>query len=114
MTDANVPLKHSGFGIVSFIISLVIGVAEFIMVAIAGYMEMSTPGGIDDKSASAIILGLLLIGGLMVNLAGAAFGIVGLLTPNTKKAFSILGLLFNLIILIGMAGLMLIGLLMGG
>lgn len=114
MTEETKPLKHSGFGIASFIISLVIGAGEFVMLIIAGVMEATTPGGIDDKSASAIILGLLLIGGLLINLAGAAFGIVGLLARDRKKVLAIIGLIFNLIVIIGMVGIMALGLLMGG
>ncbi|MBI5777861.1 MAG: hypothetical protein HZA49_00195 [Planctomycetes bacterium] len=114
MTEETRPLRHSGFGIASFIISLVMGVADFLLLAAAGIMEVSTPGGIDDKSASAVILGLIMIGGFVLNLAGLAFGIVGLLARDRKKVLAILGLIFNLIILIGMVGIMALGLLMGG
>jgi len=103
------PMKHSGFGIASFIISLVIGVTELFFVIIAGVLEVTTTGGIDEESAVVIILGLLMIGGLVVSLVGTGLGITGLVRKNRKKVFSILGLVFNGMIILGLITLMIIG-----
>src|SRR3546814_19935109 len=51
----------SVFGIASFVIAVVGGLALFVLFAIAGYLEVTTPGGVDEKSAVAIFLGLGLI-----------------------------------------------------
>lgn len=56
------PMKHSGIGIASFAMSLGILIVTFILVVVAGVMEASTPGGINEESPAAIMLGLAIIG----------------------------------------------------
>ena len=50
---------HSGLGIASFIISLAAGAALVVLLGIAGVIE-SQPGGMDEESAGAVLVGLLL------------------------------------------------------
>jgi len=102
-------LKHSGLGVASFILSIAIGVFDFLVVALAGLMEASTPGGMDEESVIAIIIGLFILGGLAANLAGMGLGIAGLAQRDRKKVFSVLGLAFNTAIVSGIIGLMVIG-----
>ena len=52
-------LKQSGLGIASFILSILCGLLIFVMFIIAGVMEASSPGGIDERSAGAVVLGLI-------------------------------------------------------
>ena len=87
--------KHSGLGIASFIISIVTGVLMFLLIAIAGIMESSTPGGIDENSAEAALIGFLAIGFLLLDLVAIGLGIGGLVQENRKKVFAILGVSFS-------------------
>lgn len=106
------PLKHSGLGISSFIIAIGVCVLEFVLIIIAGVMESSTPGGVDEDSMLAAILGLVILGGLGVNLLGVGLGIAGLVQRDVKKAFSVLGVAFNGLIICGIFMLMVIGMMM--
>ena len=40
--------KHSGIGVASFIISLVMAVAAFGLITFAGVVEATTPGGMEE------------------------------------------------------------------
>lgn len=105
--------KHSGLGIASFITSIVAGIVIFGAVVIAGVMESSTPGGMDEESAAAIIVGLALIAMLFLELAALGLGIAGLCRRDTKKVFAILGTTFSAVAIGGTALLMLIGVMAG-
>ena len=102
-------LKHSGLGVASFILSIAIGVFDFLVVALAGLMEASSPGGMDEESVIAILIGLFILGALAANLAGMGLGIAGMAQRDRKKVFSVLGLAFNAAIIFGIIGLMVIG-----
>jgi hypothetical protein len=104
-------LKHSGFGIASFLIVIVAGLLELVMVVIAGVLEASTPGGVDEDSPGVALVGLALIGGLFVDLIGIGFGIAGLCQARRNKLFPILGIALGALVLFGVLGLMVIGLL---
>ena len=107
------PLRHSGLGIASFIMSLVIALTVFILIVVAGILETTTPGGMDEDSPAAMIVGLFVIGGLIGNLAGMALGITGMVQKNRKRIFSILGLILNGVVFFGILLLIIIGLAMG-
>ncbi len=107
------PLKHSGFGISSFIISLASGLLAFAMVVVAGIMESRTPGGMDEESPEAMVVGLgIILAGLLAVL-GAVLGIVGCTLPNRNKIFAILGAIFNALVVLGLLGLIVLGLAAG-
>jgi phosphoglycerol transferase MdoB-like AlkP superfamily enzyme len=93
--------KHSGLGIASFIISIISGILVFFLLVIAGVMEVSTPGGIDENSAGAIILGMFLIALMFVSLVALGLGIGGLLHKERKRIFAILGTVFSLVVCLG-------------
>lgn len=105
--------KHSGLGIASFITSLVSGVILFILVVIAGVMEASSIGGMDENSVGAVILGLFLIFFIAVCMVALGLGIGGLFQRERKKIFAILGVVFSGIAVMGVGLLMLIGIAMG-
>lgn len=104
------PKKHSGMGITSFVISIVVGCVEIILVTVAGFTEASTPGGMDEESPQAIMLGLGIIGGLFLCLVGIGLGIAGVVPKDRMKLFAILGLVFNCSILLCVVCLVLLGL----
>lgn len=102
--------KHSGFGIASFVVALLTGLAMFLMLALAGYLEVTTPGGVDEESSEAMLVGLLILFCLLAALVGAALGIAGLVQARRQKMFAVLGLIFNVLIVLGVLGIMVIGL----
>ncbi|MEJ2437470.1 MAG: hypothetical protein P8Y49_07125 [Sulfurovaceae bacterium] len=101
--------KHSGIGIASFVISIVAGILIFIVLAIAGSIEASTPGGIDENSTEAVMIGLAIIGLLFLNVLSVGLGIGGLLQKERKKIFAILGTVFSSFFILGVIGLMVLG-----
>ena len=107
--NTQVEQKHSGIGIASFILSLLIGVLLFMVVMFAGYMEVTTPGGISEESVSAIMLGLVIIGLLLLELVAFGLGIGGLFQKDRKKLFAILGTIFSGLAILGVVALMIIG-----
>ena len=106
------PMKHSGLGVASFIMSIVLGVSDFAIFIFAGIVEAGTPGGMDEESVVAILIGLFIIGSVFANVAGVALGIAGVVQRDRQKVFSILGVAFNAAIILGMIGLIIIGIMM--
>jgi len=101
--------KHSGLGIASFVIATLVGIAMFAAFVVAGMMEVSTPGGIDESSLSAVLLGLLMIGLMIVDLVAVGLGIGGLVQKDRKKVFAVLGTVFSVATIVGTVLLIIIG-----
>jgi hypothetical protein len=101
--------KHSGIGIASFITSVVASILLGLMVVIAGAMEIATPGGLDEKTAAAMVLGLFIIALLVVDIVALGLGIAGLFQKDRKKLFAILGTTFSAATIIGILFLIVIG-----
>ncbi len=107
------PSKHTGIGIASFVISIIVGFAEFVLFSIAGMMEANTPGGMDEEDPRVIMLGLGIFGGIALCLLGIGLGIAGVVIRDRRKLFAILGLVFNCIIFACVVFVVLLGLAMG-
>jgi len=105
--------KHSGFGIASFITSIVSGIFIFLLVVIAAVVEASTPGGMDEESVGTAMVGLFFIALIGADLAALGLGIGGLLQKERKKIFAALGTVFSAVSLVVMILLMIVGLAMG-
>lgn len=101
------PQKHSGVGIASFIIGMVVGGVQLVLVVVAAAMVM---GGASEDSPQMMVVGCSFLVGMAANLVGIVLGIVGAVQKNRKKVFSILGLTINALVLLGLLGLMVIGL----
>ena len=104
----SVPLKHSGAGIASLVISVMVAGGDFLIIGIAAYMKSSKPPG-DEKGTTAALLGFLLIGGLALAFAGAALGVAGLLQRDKKRLAAMLGLSINGCIFLFVMYLLVIG-----
>jgi hypothetical protein len=76
---------------------------------VAGYLELQTPGGMNEESPTAIVLGLLVIGVGLLVLLGLGLGIAGLFQSDRRKVFSVLGVVINAAIVAGTIGLMVLG-----
>ncbi len=101
--------KHSGFGVAAFVTSVSAGVLLLLLFIVAGVMEVSTPGGIDENSASAMLVGLFLILFLLADVVAAGLAIVGLLQKDRKKIFAALGLVFSVAMILCTLVLVVIG-----
>ena len=107
------PQKHSGLGIASFVTSVVSCVLIFILIMIAGAIELSTPGGMDEESAAAIIVGLCLFLFLGFAVLALGLGIGGLIQKDRKKIFAILGTVLATFVLLGSLFIVIVGIAMG-
>ena len=107
------PKRHSRRGIASFVLAAATGLFMFALVALAGIIEVSTPGGMDEESPAAIVIGLLFILGGCLCLAGLGLGVAGLFDGNRKRVFSVLGLTFNALTILGVLVLLVVGLALG-
>lgn len=103
-------LKHGGMGVAGFIVGLVSAVMIFILVIVAGVLEATTPGGMDEESVAAMTVGLLLMLFMLATLIAIGLSIAGLVQKNSKKVFPILGLIISLLTVVLTFGLMAIGL----
>ena len=104
--------RQSGLGIASFVLAMTVGVLAFALVLLAGVMEISTPGGVDEESAVAIVVGLSLFAIFGLNILGIGLAIAGLIQADRLRTFALLGLVFNLLIAASLGGLVIIGLAM--
>ena len=102
---------HSGLGIASFIISLAAGAALVVLLGIAGVIE-SQPGGMDEESAGAIVLGLILALTALAQVLALGLGIAALVQTGRSKLFGVLGTAFASTGLVGTVLIALLGALM--
>jgi len=105
--------RHSGLGIASFILSLVAALCLFALLGVAGYLEISTPGGVSEESPLAVGIGLLLFLFLGLAFVALCLGIAGLVEKRRRRILAGLGTLFSAFALISAIAVMLIGLTMG-
>ena len=102
---------HSKLGIASLAISIFTAIGIFILVLIAGVMESSDIGGIDEESAGAIILGLFIFGFSFLDLFALGLGIAGIFQKTRERITAIIGIIISsatLIITISIIGIGLI------
>ncbi len=101
--------KQSGLGIASFVLAFLAGGTIIGLIVLAGVMEAQNPGGIRGNQGLAMMIGFGVLGMGAVSFLGLGLGIAGLFQPNRSRLMAILGLLFNFLVVAGIAGLMLIG-----
>lgn len=88
------------------------GFSAFALVMLAGFIEMSSPNGMDEESAAAVLIGLSVFGIFGFSFIGAVLGFCGIFQANTKKVFVFLGIGANVLVLLGLFGLLVIGMTM--
>jgi hypothetical protein len=104
---------HSAPGVASFIAAILAGLLAFGAIFIAAIHADEIEFEVQQKTGVGVSFILLFLGSMATVLVGVVLGIVGCVQPHRKKIFAILGLVFNLLIVLGMCGLMLIGLAAG-
>jgi hypothetical protein len=105
--------RHSGLGIASFVVGILSGVGEFAAIVVAGFLVASAPDDIEQMSALFMAIGFAILGGMGLAFVGLALAIAAFFQPDRKKVFAVLGLTFNLLVLLGVCGLMGVGLVAG-
>ena len=105
--------KHSGLGVASFVISVITAVLAFLLIVGAGVLEVTTPGGVDEESAVAIVVGLLIIGCMVIDLVALGLGIAGLVQRDRKKVFAVLGTVFSAATILGIIFVIMLGMMAG-
>ena len=94
-------------------LAMLIGMLAVGLFVTAGIVGSSSPGGIDEQSALVMIIGFGVFAIIGLSLVGSVLGIAGLFQSNRNRTFSILGLIFNTLIVLGLVGLIFIGLAVG-
>ncbi len=103
------PLRHSGLGIASFVISLLAGLIIFFTVIVAAVVVRQQGGQGDPQSPALIVVGLVTFLFLFLALVGLVLGITGAVQAQRKKLFAWLGICLNAFVLLGTIGLMALG-----
>lgn len=101
--------QHSGLGIASLIISILAGMGLVAVIAVIGYLEVTTPNGINEESPLVIGLGLSILGLLLLDFLAAILGFVGLFQPDRKKLLAVLGLFLSSGTIVAYIGLAILG-----
>ena len=82
---------QSGLGIASLILSVFSIIFTFILFIIAGVWEASTPGGVDENSAAAVILGFCILACLGSFLVSTGLGIAGIFQKQRVRICAFIG-----------------------
>jgi hypothetical protein len=96
--------------VASFVLGVVTGVGTFVLIAILGVMAARSPGRQSPPPPEVALLGLGLIACGLLAFVGVVLGLVGLVLPGRKRVLSILGMVFNGLVVLGFVGLIVIGL----
>jgi hypothetical protein len=106
-------LPHSGLGIASFIIGLVVVVIVLLMILLVGVLSTSRTNR-NTAETMGMMTGLLVCGGAVASLVGLGLGLGGVFQENRNRVFAIIGLILNGLIILGTAALFIIGMLVSG
>ena len=94
------PEKHSRVGIVSFALSILLGIVFFVSFCICVSLTLDAQ---QNASQGPVCF---MMGALFASIVPLGLGIGGICEPNSRKLFSILGTVFSgILLLIGIAGL---------
>jgi hypothetical protein len=106
-------LPHSGLGIASFVIGLVVVVIILLMILLIGVL-VSNRANRNTADTMAAMTGLFICGGALASLVGLGLGMAGVFQEDRNRTFAVIGLILNGLIILGTAVLFLIGMAMGG
>ena len=108
------PRRHSPVGVVSFVLSVMSGLALFGLVVAATVMAAREQGRVeaqplDENSPQLVLIGLVFALSLFGAFVGLGLGVGGLFQNSHKRLFAILGLCLNGFILLAVGGLVALG-----
>ncbi|NLD44028.1 MAG: hypothetical protein GX657_11105 [Chloroflexi bacterium] len=99
--------RHSGYGIASFVISLV-AILTLVLFFAAG-LGVLTAGASSDSTMTAAggmaLFAFSICGAPLVGIVGIALGIMGIRDRDRKRSFAVVGLVLNSLIAVGLIGL---------
>ena len=81
----------SRLGVASLILSVCSIVFIIILFIVAGVWEASAPGGVDENSPAAVILGLFLVAGLGSLLVSIGLGVAGIFQKQRLRICAFIG-----------------------
>jgi hypothetical protein len=99
---------HSGLGVASFIIGLVVIALTLLIIVLAVIVSVGSPPG-DTAYRMGMMVGTVVCGELVVCLVGVGLGIGGLFQGNRSRTLAVIGVILNGLVLFGGIVLMLIG-----
>lgn len=102
--------KHSGLGIASFMIAILGGLTAFAGMGAIFFLEGNSANGVEEMHVMMLGFCILGVGGL--SFVGVALGIAAIVQTERMRTFGVIGLVFNLLIVLSIAGLMVLGLTM--
>ncbi|WP_090177721.1 hypothetical protein [Luteibacter sp. UNC138MFCol5.1] len=100
-------LPQSGHGIASFVIAIVSGL---VIVAGIGFSALMIASGESDQHLPVFgVIGLVICVFLILSLVGLVLGFIALRRQDRRRTFGAIGFGLNTLILVGTAGLVLVG-----
>ncbi|TYP71214.1 hypothetical protein [Paenibacillus methanolicus] len=119
--DAPAPQKQSGLGIASFIIGIasIAGVIASIFIITSFIMnDLGLNGNMieidaENMGIELLLGGLIMMGSVLLALLGLILGIIGACMRSRRKAFAIVGIVLNALLVVLVGALFLIGILKG-
>jgi len=104
---APAPRGHSGVGVASFVIACVAFIT-LLATSVSCVANIDVDFETIEESVGAVI-GLLFLLSIGLLLIGVSTGIIGVVQSNRKKLFAILGLIFNLLMLLPIVAVLILG-----
>jgi hypothetical protein len=93
-------LKHSFFGVLSFILGLINVFGLFILLIVMATLELSIDGGIGSNQQIANAISLFYFSAIALALLTLVFGFFGAFQQNRKKLYAVFGIMFSFITLL--------------
>ena len=97
--------KNSGFGVGSFVISILTGSSMLILTITAGVMDEK---GVMEDDTEMQVVGILILGSMLLAVIGSVLGVVSYFQKDKKKVLGIIGLALNALTVLGGIILMMI------
>ncbi len=90
--------KHAGFGVGSFVISMLNGALLLILTVTAGVMDEN---GVTEDDTEMQVLGILILGSILLAVIGSVLGVATCFQKDKKKILGIIGLALNALTVLG-------------
>ena len=90
--------KHAGFGVGSFVISILNGALLLILTVTAAVMDEK---GITEDDTEMQVVGILILGSILLAVIGSVLGVATCFQKDKKKILGIIGLALNALTVLG-------------
>jgi hypothetical protein len=104
--------QQSGLGIASLVLSIIAGLMLGVPLVIAMVLVARNPNLAEDDPR-AMVVGCAMLVGLLLAVVAGILGLIGLFQPDRSRVCAALGVVFAGIEVFGMAGMLVLGLLIG-